>query len=254
MRTIRAWSTLVWISFERLLWSANTWMVLAPLAGCFLYLLRRDYASGGYGERTFDHYSNFLIQVYASIVVPLCTLAFAAASIGGDREDRTLLFILVRPIARPLVLLAKVVATVPLALGIVVGSFYGFCRLAGEVGGLAYAAYLPAMVLVTLAYIALFHLFAVAFRHSTIIALLYSLLVEMLLGHAPGIIKRVAVNFYGRTLMFAAGRADGLEQPDPHWFEPLSPPVAAWALVGFALLALGIAIFIFQRREYRDLS
>ena len=44
----------------------------------------------------------------------------------------------------------------------------------------------------TLAYVCLFHLFAVAFRHSTIIALVYAVFMEMLLGNMPGIVKRVA--------------------------------------------------------------
>ena len=33
MRLLRAWLTLFWLSFTRLLWSANTLMVLPPLAG-----------------------------------------------------------------------------------------------------------------------------------------------------------------------------------------------------------------------------
>ena len=57
----------------------------------------------------------------------------------------------------------------------------------------------------TLAYVCLFHLFAVAFRHSTIIALVYALFMELLLGNLPGIVKRVAVNYYGRSIMYDAG-------------------------------------------------
>ena len=254
MNMLRAWSMLVWISLRRLVWSSNTWMVLMPLAGCVLYLVRRRYGADGYSPQAFHQFSTFLMQVYVSIVLPLCTLAFSAGSIGGDREDRTLLFVLVRPLARPAILLAKVVATLPLALGTAVGSFYIFCRLAGDVGDRAYADYLPAIVLMTLAYVGLFHLFAVSLRHATIVALIYSLMIELLLGQAPGIIKRVAVNYYGRAMMFDAGRADGLKSPDPQWFEPFSPATACWTLVGIALASLLAAAIVFQRREYRDLT
>ena len=254
LRTVRAWLALVWISFVRLLWSSNTWIVLLPLAGCLLYLLRRRYGAVGYSEAEFQKFSVFLMQVYVSIVLPLCVLAFSAGSISGDREDRTLLFVLVRPLARPLVLLAKVAATVPLALGLAIGSFGLFCRLAGQVGAAAYADFLPAIILTTLAYVALFHVFAVAWRHAAIVALLYSLVFELLLGHAPGIIKRVAVNYYGRAMMVAAGQADGLQPPDPQWFEPLDPAVAGWTLVGISLASLAVAAVVFARREYHDLS
>ena len=70
----------------------------------------------------------------------------------------------------------------------------------------------------------------------------------------PGIIKRVAVNYYGRTMMYAAGEPDGLAPPDPHWFEPFSPVVAGWTLIGFFVVALAVGAIIFQRREYRDLN
>lgn len=251
----RAWLMLVWLSFRRLLWSANSLMALVPLAGCLLSVLRRRYGGDGFTEHSFDRFSSsFVIETYLSFVVPLCTLSFAAGSIGGEREDRTLLFILVRPLARWAILLAKVTATLPLALGVSCGGLFVFCQLAGEVGAAAWTDYVPALFLSTLAYVGLFHLFAVAFRYSTIVAIVYSLLVESLLGHAPGIIKRVAVNYYGRTMMFAAGAPDGLSPPDPHWFEPFSPLAAQWTLVGLFVAFLAAAIYIFSRREYRDLA
>ena len=82
----------------------------------------------------FNGFSQFLMFVFASFVVPICAVAYATASIGGDREDRTLLFLLVRPVPRPLIFLAKFIATLPLVLGLVMGSFFLYCRLAGEIG------------------------------------------------------------------------------------------------------------------------
>ena len=147
MNLLRAWTTLVWLTFRRLLWSASTLMVLLPLAGCLLFVLRRHYHRlQACSIANFNDFSEFMILVFASFVVPICALAFGTASIGGDREDRTLVFLLVRPMPRALVLLAKFTATLPLVLGLVVGSFWLYCRLAGEVGQLAFALYLPALV------------------------------------------------------------------------------------------------------------
>ncbi len=156
-----------------------------------------------------------MILIFASFVVPICALAFGTASVGGDREDRTLVFLLVRPIPRALILLAKFTATLPLVLGLVVGSYWLYCQLAGEVGRVAFPLYLPAIVYMTLAYVCLFHLFAVWFRHSTILALVYALFMEVLLGSLPGIVKRVAVNYYGRSIMYAAGEQRGLAAARP---------------------------------------
>ncbi|MEX2118511.1 MAG: ABC transporter permease subunit [Pirellulales bacterium] len=252
MNLLRAWTMLFWLSYRRLLWSANTLMVLFPLAGCGLFLLRRRYDRMHNLADAFQSFSNFLILVFVSFVVPVCALAFGTASIGGDREDRTLLFVLVRPIPRPLVLLAKFFASLPLALGLVVGSFLVFCELAGKAGALAGQLYLPAVFYMTVAYVGLFHLFAVSLRHSTIVALIYALFMEMLLGNMPGIVKRVAVNYYGRSLMYAAGHGEGLGTPS--WFEPISPSTAAWVLALFGAGGLALALLVFQRREYRDLT
>jgi hypothetical protein len=97
-------------------------------------------------------------------------------------------------------------------------------------------------------------LFAVAFRHATIIALIYALFIETILGNLPGIVKRVAVNYYGRSIMYALGEPEGLKPPPADWFEPLAVATASWALAGIAVGALLLAALIFSRREYRDLT
>ncbi len=252
MRLVRAWSTLASLSFVRLFWSTSTLMVMLPLAGCLLFVLRRHYNHPEFTQREFREFSEFLIVVFASFVVPICALAFGTASIGGDREDRTLVFLLVRPIPRWLILLAKFSATLPLVLGLVLGSYWTYCRLAGAVGQVAFDLYLPAITYMTLAYVCLFHLFAVSFRHATIIALVYAIFMETLIGNLPGIVKRVAVNYYGRSLLYAAGEADGARMPEG--FQPLSFEVATWALAGIAIGGLILACVVFSRREYRDLT
>lgn len=254
MKLLRAWSALVMLSFTRLLWSSNTLMVMLPLAGCALFLIRRRY---DYPEidRSFNAFSTeFIVFLFTSFVVPICALAYATTSIGGDREDRTLLFLLVRPIPRPLVLLAKLVATLPLVLGLVIGSYWLYCKLAGQVGEMAFSLYLSPVFFMTLAYVALFHLFAVAFRHSTIVALIYSLFMEFFLGNMPGLIKRIAVNFYARSMMYDLGAEHGMSMPDPQWFVPVSAPAGAQALLGLAVGGLLLAMWIFSRKEYLDLT
>lgn len=255
MQLLRGWTTLVMLSFTRLLWSANTLMVMFPLVGCALFLLRRRYDPYGDFEESFHEFSTeFMVFLFTSFVVPICALAYATTSIGGDREDRTLLFLLVRPIPRPLVLLAKLVATLPLVLGLVVASYWFYCQLAGPVGNQAFPLYLPAVVCMTIAYVSLFHLFAVAFRHSTIVALIYSLFMEFFLGNMPGLVKRIAVNFYARSMMYDLGSAKGMSAPDPNWFVPVTAQAGGEALLGLSIAGLILAIWIFSRKEYLDLT
>ncbi|HWB12408.1 MAG TPA: ABC transporter permease subunit [Pirellulales bacterium] len=252
MMLLRAWITLFWLSFRRLFWSTSTLMVLVPMGGGLLFLARRRYDRIGSLDESFQAFSNYLIMVFVAFMVPVCALAYGTSSVGADREDRTLLFLLIRPIPRWLILSAKFAAALPLSIGLVALSFNLYCRFAGPAGELAYQLFLPAILYSTLAYLGLFHMFAVLLRHSTIAALVYALFMEMLLGNMPGIVKRLAVNYYGRSLMYAAGATDGVQRPG--WFEPISGGAAGWTLAGIAAGSLLLAIIIFQVREYRDLS
>src|SRR5262245_51491434 len=215
MRAFRAWSVMAFSAFQRLLWSTATLMLLFPLAACLAFLLWRRFNHIADQTQAFQQFSEFLIVVFTSLIVPLSALAFGTAGLAGDREDRTLLFLLIRPLGRGLILSAKFAATLPLVLGFACGGLWMCCRLAGPVGAHAYEAYLPAVVVMSLAYTALFHLFAVYFKYATIAALVYVVFVEMVLGIVPGIVKRVAINFYGRSLMYEAGVDYGLTVPDP---------------------------------------
>lgn len=255
MKLFRAWTTLLMLSFNRLLWSASTLMVMFPLVGCALFLAWRRYDRIPLAQNAFDRFSEeFMIFLFTSFVVPVCALAYGTTSVGGDREDRTLLFLLVRPVPKWLILLAKYLATLPLVLGLVMASFWLYCNLAGDIGRTAFWAYLTPVFYMTVAYVSLFHLFAVTFRHSTIVALIYALFMEFLLGNMPGLIKRIAVNFYGRSMMYDLGAVDGLNSPDPEWFVPLTAWGAGWSLLGISAVALALTLLIFSLREYRDLT
>lgn len=202
-------------------------------------------------KRAFERFSGELVfGLFASFILPVIAIAYATTSLGGDREDRTLLFLLVRPIPRPAILLAKTAATVPVVLGAAVGSYYLYCWLAGPLGARAFPIYLPVVVYTSLAYTGLFHLFAVCFRHSTIVALIYALFIETFLGNMPGIVKQVAVNYYGRSMMIELG---GLKPPEA-WFVPVSAHTGVLALAAIAGGSLLAGVLLFQWREYRDLT
>lgn len=265
MNLLRACSALCWVSFRRLLWSSGTLMILLPLGLTIaeLSILGHRYALDKNFGRAFEQFSKeFVIFQFSLLVIPLCALTYATTSIGGDREDRTLLFLLVRPVPRPMIVLAKIFATLPLVLGLIVGVFYVDCRLAGAAGAAAFHAYLPAVLAMSISYVAAFHLFAVLFRHATVLALIYSIFMEFFLSNIPGMVQRFAVNFYGRSMIYdygtsllqVRGESRVVEPLDPRVFSAVSAPTALWALLGISVTAIVLAMVVFQRKEYRDLT
>lgn len=254
LSTWRGGWALYWLSLRRLLFSAQFLMTLAPLVGCGLFLWQRHYNRAADLGRAFDDFGEWTARVMIAIVVPLCSLALGTAGLGSEREDRTLLWLLIRPQPRPIIVLAKFAVALPLTLGLVTASYEWYCWLAGPAGELAWRVFLPAILWTTVAYVGLFQLFAVLWRHATILALVYTLFVEWLVGSLPGVVKRVAVNYYGRNLIYNFGALEGLRPPPAGQFEPVSNLVAIGALASIAVGGLIVAMLVFQRREYRDLS
>jgi hypothetical protein len=62
----------------------------------------------------------------------------------------------------------------------------------------------------------------------------------------------VAISYFGRVLIYAAGGPEGFDAPRD--FEPISAAAAGWSLAGIALGSLALAFVVFQWREYRDLT
>ena len=106
------------------------------------------------------------------------------------------------------------------------------------------------MLGMAIAYVALFQLFAVVFRHPTMLALVYALVIELFVGNLPGSIKRLAINYYGRSLIYGLGLAEGLKTP--RGFEGIPAAQAYWTLAGIAGGCLFAGFLLFQWKEYRD--
>ena len=225
-------------------------MVLLPVVGCFLFVLRRGFGKITPPENAFDAFGTFLVFIFSSFLIPICALGFGTTALGAEREEQTLVFLLTRPIPRWQVLLAKILASLPLSCGIVMTSFALYCLLVGSIGIKAFLIYWPAMLGMAIAYVALFQLFAVVFRHPTMLALVYALVIELFVGNLPGSIKRLAINYYGRSLIYGLGLAEGLKTP--RGFEGIPAAQAYWTLAGIAGGCLFAGFLLFQWKEYRD--
>src|SRR5262245_60127930 len=102
---LNAWLTLVWLSFRRMLWSTTTLMVSFPLLGTALFILRwRRWLPTGTPEELERSLANFtdgfVMVMFLTFLLPICALAYATSSLGSDREERTLVFLLTRPVPR----------------------------------------------------------------------------------------------------------------------------------------------------------
>jgi len=195
-----------------------------------------------------------VFSLFLTFLLPVSSLAFATESIGGERESQSLIWLLSRPLSRPLIYLAKFVALLPWSLGLNLGGFALMCLVAGPPGRLALALYWPAIAWTTLAFSALFLLFGAYFRRAAVVAIVYSFCLEVVLGNMPGYLKRVSVGFYARCLMFQELADRNVQVDKPGVFLPVDGTTALVVLVGGTAALLVLGMVLFSRTQYHEVD
>src|SRR5436305_2007943 len=131
-------------------------------------------------------------------------------------------WVLLRPMPRPAIYLAKYVALLPWCLLLNVGGFALICLAGGRTGRLALELYWPAVFCATFAFAALFHLLSAAFRNAAVLALLYSFFIEMVVGNLPRDLKRFSLSFYMRCMMYDEAGGFGIHPENPLIYQTVS--------------------------------
>jgi ABC-2 type transport system permease protein len=129
-----------------------------------------------------------VLQTFAiGTVVPLVGLIAGTGVIGSEIDDGSIVYVLAKPIPRPLIVLTKLLVAVgTLFLFAAVPVLIAGVVLAGLTDGIAVAFTIGAL-LASVAYAALFLLLAVLTRHAVVVGLLYALIWESLVGSfVPG--------------------------------------------------------------------
>ena len=123
---------------------------------------------------------------------------------------------------------------------------------AGEPGRLALRLFWPAVLGGTVAFAALFHLIAAAFRRPAIVGLIYSFFFETLVGDLPGDLKRMSLSFYVRSLMFEAVEPLDIAPDQLTVYNPVSAETAWAVLAGATVVFTVVGMVVFARSEYRE--
>lgn len=203
----------------------------------------------------FLNFSRWVVfNMYLGFLMPLFTLAYASAAVGAEREERTLIWLLTRPLPRWAVYLATLLAALPWCVAASVGGFAVLCLAGGDLGARAFATYCPAAAGGTVALAALFHLVGATFRRPAVVGLVYVFFFELLVANLPGSLKELSLNFYTRSLMYNEATA-AVASVAPESLDVYAPadPGAAWATLAAAGVALTLAgMYLFGRQEPRD--
>lgn len=189
---------------------------------------------------------------YLGFVLPLFTLAYASGAIGGEREGRSLIWLLTRPLPRAAVYLAKFLGAVPWCLLFAGGGFVAVGLAGGEPGRAALRLYGPAAAGGAVAYAAVFHLLGAVVRRPVVAGMVYVFFFEQLLAALPGSLKLLSLSFYARSLMYTEADAAGLPAGMLEVAQPVSATTAWAVLAAVTVGATGLGMWLFARAEFRD--
>jgi ABC-2 type transport system permease protein len=204
-------------------------------------------------EWTFVNFTRWVMLVgFVGFVLPLFTLSYASAAFGTERESRSLVWLMTRPIPRSAIYLAKFLGTLPWCVVFGLGGFAAMCLAGGELGRRAFALYWPAAVVGTVAFAALFHLVGALFRRPVVVGLVYVFFFEALVAALPGSLKLLSLSFYVRSLMYNGATAAGYPTELLDMITSV-PDRNAWMFLAIVTAGLtGLGMWLFARSEYRD--
>jgi len=192
--------------------------------------------------------------LFLGFLMPLWTLSFAVSAIGSERENRSLVWLLTRPIPRWGIYLAKLLGVLPWCVAFNLGGFGLMCVAGGEVGRSAFLLYWPGVLVGSIAFASIFHLIGAWFSRPAIVALLYSFFFETILSElpVPGTLKRLSISYYTRCLMYSSAREADVPTESDLLLVPVSDPLAWGVLLLGSVLVTLLGMRIFTKREYRD--
>jgi ABC-2 type transport system permease protein len=162
---------------------------------------------------------DIVIQVMLPSVLPLATLILATGAFGDEIDDRTLPYLVLKPITRIRIVIEKLLASATVSIPIIaIGGLLSWFLVFTDNGGnntdMLWGIFAATAVGVVL-YSAVFLLMSLLIRRAILAAIIYSLVWESVLGRfIPGLrylsIRHVVTSIYTSTLdsLGPSGRPD----------------------------------------------
>lgn len=208
-------------------------------------------------ERFLDEYAllNYVRWVvrtlFFTFLMPLLCLAYASGAFGAERESRTLIWLVSRPLPRWALYFAKFLGTLPWCVAV---SFLGFavmCAAGGALGRLAFQMYWDAVLIGSVAFASLFLLVGAVFRRPAVVGLVYVFFFESLVANLPGSLKQLSLSYYMHSLFYNE-TAKQLKTVQPQSVEVYAPAESAdaWAMLVVASVLLTVlGMYLFGRQD-----
>jgi len=164
--------------------------LVAPISGFAL----------GSADASLDDSVRLIASVGLALVLPVVTLVFAGAAIGDLRDDKTLVYLWLRPMDRSPIVVGAALAAGTLAAPITIIPIVLAAILTGAGSGIV-AATLFSTVVGLVAYVGVFTLFGVWLKRFIVWGLAYILIWEGFIAQAGPGVAQLALRKYTRSIL-----------------------------------------------------
>ncbi len=171
--------------------------LVAPVSGFAL----------GSADASLDDSVRLIASVGLGLVLPVVSLVFAGAAIGDLRDDKTLVYLWLRPMDRWPIVVGAALAAGTLAAPITIIPIVAAAILTGAGNGIV-AGTLLATIVGLVAYVAVFTLFGVWLKRFIVWGLAYILIWEGFIAQAGAGVARIALRKYTRSILVDRTGAD----------------------------------------------
>lgn len=196
----------------------------------------------------------FFLQFYIIILALFYGTSIAAEEV----ENRTLVYLITRPVPKPAIVLGKFAAYTALmggmtALGLAASFFIlNAARIGDPALWAAFFRYLGVLVLGILAYTAFFAFLGTVLRRAIILGLVFGFGWETAIQYFPGSTQRFSIVHYLKSLLpYRPGSGGGRGVALLLFrLEPTAPLLAVLALAGITTAFLALTCGVFRAKEY----
>ena len=246
-------------SSRRLILIAFLLLLPVGLAG-----LARYYDTDGFADDQLTHWQpqeaefQLLFMMFPHALLPLTALVFSAGLVQDEIEEQTLTYLLVRPLPKWGILLAKLSAAVLIAwllttisIALTLGALYwGLPGFWGEVIPVRLLKATGLIGLALTAYSSTFALVGLVVKRALALGVAYIILFEGIFANIDFVIRRCTIMYYFRVL---GSRWMNLDAREWRIDLPEAPSSLTCVLLILAAAALtaGVAAILFTTREFR---
>lgn len=206
-----------------------------------------------------DVFNEILMVFFLQFYIVLLALFYGTSVTAEEVENRTLSYLVTRPLPKPAIVLGKYAAyssliAVLVTLSLTVSFFILNAGRLGESGLYAtFLRYLGVLVLGVLAYMAFFTFLGAVLKRAIVIGLVFGFGWENVIQYFPGSTQKFSVVHYLKSLLpyrpesVRGGRGVALLL---FRLEPTKPLAAVLILIALTAALLALAGWLFRMKEY----